>query len=129
MRDALLSLGPELNDLLGVCASRVHALPPASDLSASDQSTSDRSAAWATADAAVEPSEESGYVGDVVCATAPEELAMAAREDALRIVIRATASPKCERCWRYVPAEAARGVEGVRLGDDGWLYRGCACGS
>jgi isoleucyl-tRNA synthetase len=101
---ALEYLGPELNDLLGVSATRLTAL------------TSGESAASAVVD-----------VHELVCsydgmlkAQVPLQ-----HEHALRIWVRKTTAPKCPRCWRHVPTAAVlEEAESARL-DDGWLYRGC----
>ena len=66
--------------------------------------------------------------GEVICETPDDEVSMANRADALKIVVRATEAPRCERCWRHVPGantDVARGKEGLEHG--GWCYRGCAC--
>lgn len=111
MHEALLDVGHELNDLLGVCASRVGVLPRPG------------TAATVATDEELEADES------VVSWTPAGELEMASPDEALRIVVRTTASPKCERCWRHVPDDLERGVEGVRLAGDSWCYRGCACGT
>ena len=111
--EALQSLSSELNDVLGVCASRLRALPQASSSGGGGE--------------VVEAVMAEGG-GEVICETPDDEVSMANRADALKIVVRATEAPRCERCWRHVPGantDVARGKEGLEHG--GWCYRGCAC--
>lgn len=112
MREALLSLGPELNDLLGSCAVRLLDAEGASlqetALVAGPQSV-------AAGGAAVE---EAVTVSDVV------EGRRAAH--AMHVALHTTDAPKCGRCWRHVPREAVGAGEGVLMAG-GWTYRGCIC--
>ena len=112
MRDALLSLGPELNDLLGCCAVRLLDLEGAS-LEAAALVADPRSVG--AAGAAVE---------EAVTVTELREGTRTAH--AMHVCLRPTDAPKCGRCWRHVPAEAAGAGEGVLMAG-GWTYRGCIC--
>ena len=103
---ALDSLGSELNDLFGVCATRLLVR------AGRDGGGSEVAAA---APAGGEGGEIVGHFDGVIEAARAE----------VRIAIRVTDAPRCERCWRHVPEAAARSVEeGVEL-EGGWLYRGC----
>ena len=112
MRDALLSLGPELNDLLGSCAVRLLDLEGASleagALVAGPQSVG-------AAGAAVE---------EAVTVTELREGTRTAH--AMHVGLHPTDAPKCGRCWRHVPPEAVGAGEGVLMAG-GWTYRGCIC--
>ena len=112
MRDALLSLGPELNDLLGCCAVRLLDLEGAS-LEAAALVADPRSVG--AAGAAVE---------EAVTVTELREGTRTAH--AMHVCLHPTDAPKCGRCWRHVPPEAAGAGEGVLMAG-GWTYRGCIC--
>ena len=112
MHAALMALGPELNDLLGVCASRVVEAPTTM------QSPS-------PADADGEEAILGSFMGTLETLgersfSAPES------QVAFCVLLRATASPKCERCWRHAPTTDFP-ADLIATKVDGWLYRGCAC--
>jgi isoleucyl-tRNA synthetase len=106
LQEALSAIGGELNDILGVCGTRVRG-----GIGGADEAPPPQDGALRAFEGAV---------------VAPGASALGAtREHAIRITIFATDSQKCARCWRHVPPDVARsGVEGVQL-DDGWVYRGC----
>ena len=114
MHAALRELGPELNDMLGVCATRLV-----------ESSGGDGAAAAGGDDGGggggggAEAADGAEALGTFEGAVGVEQ-----QQHALRVVLRATSAPKCERCWRYIPeAVTAARVESMRL-EDGWLYRG-----
>ena len=102
MHAALEYLGDELNDLLGVCASRVCV----------------RSANQERVDSSADP--PLGSFEGVIVASGAVDAASVGAPPLTNLVLRATTTPKCERCWRHVPACA-------QAETDGLLYRGCAC--
>ena len=118
---ALVALGPELNDLLGVSATRLTQRVPGASEGEAAREADAASAAARGADAASEPTEESKVVAQfdgVLKASSPQS------EHALRILVWKTTAPKCPRCWRYVPLVAALDdAESAHL-DGGWRYRG-----
>ena len=137
LHDALAHIGGELNDVLLVCASRVSAQPPAHF---DGSPTSAAAAPDAVGSQWPSVVSEDGVVGSfdgVITLAPPADGARPAEAGGsaampcpqtthvLRVVVRVSEAPKCERCWRHVPAAAAAtGDEGVPLAD-GWIYRGC----
>ena len=117
---ALTALGPELNDLLGVSATRLACL---------DDGAGGAEAGGTEAGGAEAGGTEAGTV-EAVVGRFEGELAASRLEleqhggHRLRIVVHKTTAPKCERCWRHVPlVDALEAVESSQL-DDGWLFRG-----
>ena len=129
---ALEALGGELNDVLGVCATRLTVRSAAEAAEAATQAA--KEAAEAATQAAKEEVQQAageGAAEEVVASlecnvleklTASEQVEPGHGQ--IRLELRATATQRCDRCWRYVPLEVAeKGVEGVSVG--GWLYSGC----
>jgi hypothetical protein len=112
MRDALLSLGPELNDLLGSCAVR---LLDGGGASLEETALLAHPQSVMAAGAAVE---------EAVTVSGLAEGKRAAH--AMHVALHTTDAPKCGRCWRHVPLEAVGAGEGVLMAG-GWTYRGCIC--
>lgn len=108
MRDALLSLGPELNDLLGSCAVRVLDLDGAS------------------LEAGALVADPQGVAAVEEAVTVTELLEGTRTAHAMHVCLHPTDAPKCGRCWRHVPSEAVGAGEGVLMAG-GWTYRGCIC--
>lgn len=116
LHTALEHLGGELNDLLGVSASRVHLRPP----SVTDGGMSNDNAVLQGAGAEGALGAFDGFVSPPGARSHELELG-----SSVRLELVATENAKCERCWRYVPApEVAHIVSEVH---EGWVYRGCAC--
>jgi len=103
---ALESLGAELNDLLGVCGTRVVG---ASAAGGGGEDAAAAVAAWGG--------------GEIVAEGGAEGAAGCAGWSVRLLVQRATA-PRCERCWRHIPAEGALRESESAVLADGWLYRG-----
>ena len=98
---ALVELGAELNDVLGVCATKVVG-------SADGGGAREGGAALGVFEGTIAPPSGEAALG-------------------VSLALHRTSGEKCDRCWRYVPDAAPKGAEGVRIDGDDWLYRGCVC--
>ena len=113
LHTTLRDLGSELNDMFGVSATRLTVC--------SEEAIAEALAA-SEKDDSIEGSGAIGGFGGRV--TVPPVGGPTSNEESthvLRLQLHSTSNPRCDRCWRHVPATAASGDV---QGNDGWLYRG-----